>query len=82
MPEPCSYCNVRSDIGCRHRPAEGEAPIAIVTSSKVDGRTLKKDLNQGLHFKLAKVRKLKGNKGNPSLKQFKRALQGKTKGQR
>lgn len=27
MPEACTRCGVRADIGCKHRPAEGSAPV-------------------------------------------------------
>lgn len=27
--EPCLRCGVRADVGCRHRAAEGPAPLAI-----------------------------------------------------
>jgi hypothetical protein len=46
--EPCGRCGVRADVGCRHRPAAGVPPLAIVTSDPP-----RKDLrvhNQGLHF--------------------------------
>lgn len=27
--EPCPRCNVRADVGCKHRPAEGPPPPAM-----------------------------------------------------
>lgn len=39
MSEPCYFCEVRSDVGCKHRPAEGPPPLAIAEpDAKVDGR--------------------------------------------
>jgi hypothetical protein len=36
--EPCVRCGVRGDIGCKHRAAEGVAPIAITGSGRADRR--------------------------------------------
>lgn len=48
---PCSYCGVRSDVPCRHRPAE--AP-RIAAPEPVDNRkTAKARENKGALWKLS-----------------------------
>lgn len=45
MSAPCSYCGVRPDVACKHRPATGEPPVQM--AERVDRR--KRQL-QGLAF--------------------------------
>lgn len=49
--EPCPRCGVRADVGCKHRPAEGVPPQAIVRTNheKRDGRS-RPNSGQGWNF--------------------------------
>ena len=43
-PNPCKFCAVRADIGCKHRPAEGTIPIALISKNNtIDKRSLRTD---------------------------------------
>jgi len=51
--DPCWRCETRTDVGCRHRPASGTAPVAW--APKIDGR--KVDRGQGLVFRTRRYSK-------------------------
>jgi hypothetical protein len=66
MPEACSRCGVRIDVGCKHRQAEGSAPVQVppqTRSRSYDG--------QGFNFHRRKLtQSLRGKAGNPTAREF------------
>lgn len=50
--DPCWKCGVRADVGCRHRPASGTAPVEWEDSP--DGRTIYGATRRGYDFRRAR----------------------------
>lgn len=74
MSEPCFKCGVRADIGCRHQPAEGMAPIQ--TLEPADPR--KAERGQGLWAfhppTKRQVSSIRGRLGNPTRREFEKLI--------
>jgi hypothetical protein len=69
LAEPCQRCGVRADIGCRHQPAEGKAPVQVAEPPQP--RQRQKDGGQGWAFHRSKqTQSLRGKAGNPTKREF------------
>lgn len=73
MSEACPRCGIRADIGCKHQPAHGRAPVQ--EEPRRDGRSI--DRGQGRAFAKSKKGNLNsrwGKAGNPTAREFQALL--------